>query len=883
MSVEASPPAPGDEPPTLALDTVELDTDDGRTAPPLLLRGASLGRYLLVECVGRGGMGQVFRAYDPKLHREVALKLLRPGRDDGSEEARVVREARSMAQLSHPNVVAVYDVERVDEHLFIAMEFVAGVTLQRWLAAQPRSTDAVLEVMQQAAAGLAVAHEAGLVHRDFKPANVMVGDDGRVRVMDFGLARHGGDASASASGATLLHPRDASDSLSAALTQHGAVLGTPAYMAPEQHRGEPIDGRCDQFAFCVTLFEALWRTRPFVGDTAEALIAAKLAGPPRAPTGTGVPAWLVQVLQRGLQPDPARRWPSMRALQQALSNSPTALRRRRLRIATGAAVVGVLAAGWLVAGARRERACAEDPLASSYDDGRRAAIGEAFAATSLGYADEAAAHVIAGLDRHAEHWRDAWQRECLAPQIPAHSAVATCLQRERLRFDALLDTLTHDVDARTVQRAATAVAALGRPADCTRAPGGHADAPELAAALARADASMNAGQVELAQAALDDAARALAAIAGPGAEAGAGAAELALARALLAQELTDFAQAERHGFDAWTLALTAGRDDLAARAAVVLVRAVGSGSARRDEGERWRRQGAAMLARIDTDGPIAIELALAQAELELFAAKTDAALSSAQRAVALAEHVFGLTDLWTARATNQLANVYDTLGETALAAAAYERAITMLEQGLGPHHPDVARPLGNLGNVAMGQGDPARALSYYERAIALMQRGVGREHVRVAMLDYNAADALASLGREAEARARLERAIETLTEAYGAEHTMVAYPLTTLGRMLAEAGDVAGARARLEAALAIRERNHEAPALLAETRLVLAEVLREDPAARARAEALVDASERACRDRPEATCKHALQVVAAWRARDRPASPQPAGSDAPDP
>ncbi len=881
MSVEASPPPPSDEPATLALGTVELDTDDGREATPLLLRGSSLGRYLLVECVGRGGMGQVFRAYDPKLHREVALKLLRPSRDDGSEQARVVREAQSMAQLSHPNVVAVYDVERVDGHLFIAMEFVAGHTLQRWLALQPRSTDAVLEVLRQAAAGLAVAHEAGLVHRDFKPTNVMVGDDGRVRVMDFGLARHGGDAPPSASGAALQLSRDAGDSLSAALTEHGAVLGTPAYMAPEQHRGEAIDGRCDQFAFCVTLFEALWHARPFQGDTVEALVAAKAAGPPRPPAGSRVPPWLVRVVQRGLEPDPARRWPSMRALLQALSHSPAALRRRRLRIATGAAVIGVLATGWMIAGARRQRACADDPLATSWNDGRRAALAQAFAATSLGYADEAAALVIAGLDRHGEAWRSSWQRECMAATRGERGPVGACLQRERLRFDALLDALTDGVDARTVQRAATAVAALGRPADCERAPEQHADAPEFAEALARADASMHAGQVEIAAAALDHAARALAALDAP--QPDAAAAELALAAALLAQAQTDFVAAERHGFDAWTLALGAGRDDVAARAEAVLLRAGGSGAARREEGALWQRQGAAMLARIDADGPIAIELALAQAELELFSAQTDAALSSAQRAVALAEHVFGPTDLWTARATNQLANVYDTLGETALAAAAYERAVAMLEAGLGPHHPDVARPLGNLGNVAMSQGDPARALSYYERAIALLQRSVGRDHVRVAMLDYNAADALASLGREPEARVRLERAIATLTQAHGAEHTMVAYPLTTLGRLLAQAGDHDGARARLEAALAIRERNHEAPALLAETRLVLAEVLRDVPGERARAEALVAASERDCRARPEATCKQALEVVAAWRARDRPAADETGTASAPSP
>ena len=283
-----------------------------------LIPKMTLGRYLVIEPLGSGAMGMVMRAYDPRLHREVALKLLH---HHGSIEAqtRMLREAQSMAQLSHPNVVGVYDAETTEQGLMIAMELVVGEPLARWLREEPRSQAQILAVFVQAGRGLAAAHAAGIVHRDFKPANVFVGDEGdvdphgagRVRVGDFGLARE-------ISSVTSLAQVDLGVESSAIdLTATGTVVGTPAYMAPEQHYGQVADERSDQFAFCVSLWEALHGERPFKAKTVPELAAAKRRGqlgPPRAK----LPAALQAVLRRGLSPDPADRWPSLSSLIEQL-------------------------------------------------------------------------------------------------------------------------------------------------------------------------------------------------------------------------------------------------------------------------------------------------------------------------------------------------------------------------------------------------------------------------------------------------------------------------------------------------------------------------------------------------------------------------------------
>jgi serine/threonine protein kinase len=233
----------------------------------------TIGRYEVLRRIGRGGMGVVYAAVDRELERNVAIKLLLAGRPAGRE--RMLREARALARLAHPNVVTVHEVGTHDNQVYVAMEFIEGPTLRQWLE-QPHSRAELFDVFMQAARGLHAAHCAGLVHRDFKPDNVIVGNDGRVRVLDFGLAKAAEHEELAPESDSASPP----DSMNAALTRTGQLLGTPAYMSPEQILGREVDARTDIFAVCVALFEALAGARPFAGDDVIAVHAAVQAGAP---------------------------------------------------------------------------------------------------------------------------------------------------------------------------------------------------------------------------------------------------------------------------------------------------------------------------------------------------------------------------------------------------------------------------------------------------------------------------------------------------------------------------------------------------------------------------------------------------------------------------
>jgi serine/threonine protein kinase len=283
-------------------------------------------------------MGVVYAAYDPQLDRTVAVKLLRPTAldDDSTRRAgnRLLREARAMAQLSHPNVVPVYEVGEHEKSVFIAMEMVEGAPADAWLAETVRPYREVLQVFFQAGLGLAAAHESGIIHRDFKPANILVGNDRRVRVVDFGLARptpmepeEGLLADTSDLLETAPSVTDLGSTHPSGVTFTGLMAGTPAYMAPEHFQGITAGPKADQFAFCVALYEALYGERPFVGRTAFALAESMIAGDVRpAPALHRVPGWLRTILLRGLQPDPEERYPTMKALLAAIAFTHGVLR-----------------------------------------------------------------------------------------------------------------------------------------------------------------------------------------------------------------------------------------------------------------------------------------------------------------------------------------------------------------------------------------------------------------------------------------------------------------------------------------------------------------------------------------------------------------------------
>jgi tRNA A-37 threonylcarbamoyl transferase component Bud32/tetratricopeptide (TPR) repeat protein len=451
--------------------------------------GGEIGRFMVLRELGRGAMGVVFAAYDEELDRKVAIKLLHAGRGADASLGRtmLVREAQAMARLSHPNVVAVHEVGVFEGAVFVAMEYVAGVDLQTWLAAAQRPAREVVAVLRQAGAGLVAAHAEGLVHRDFKPSNVLVGDDGRVRVADFGLATRrseGGGVAAAGTG------------LNATLTGEGALVGTPLYMAPELLRGGAATAASDQYAFCVALYEALYGERPFTADDLASLtdVVGRQALP-ATPPRVGVPEWLHAAVTRGLAKLPADRWTSMAELVELLGRDPEAERQQRRRralqiagaIAATAAVVTLLV---LAYGALRR------VMAERQAEGRLVALREQMTAlqergdseeagrllrTFVSLPENRGTSVIAGAYREwaaaqADHAAavDAYASAYIAARRPADAAAA---------LRGLIDRLS----ARgQVKEASAALTVLERTApDEAAAP--ELQAVRLAAALARRD------------------------------------------------------------------------------------------------------------------------------------------------------------------------------------------------------------------------------------------------------------------------------------------------------------------------------------------------------------------------------------------------------------
>ncbi|MDC0720001.1 serine/threonine-protein kinase [Nannocystis bainbridge] len=367
-------------PERLAMEAIKARLFPGEVAP------AKIGRFTVLRQIGAGGMSVVYAAYDERLDRRIAVKLLRSG-EAADNQARLLREAQAMARLAHPNVVAVHEVGAWENQVYVAMEFVRGPNLRDWLQAVPRDIREIREVFVAAGRGLAAAHHAGLVHRDFKPANVLVGDDGRVRVGDFGLVRHAGDepleppAPAPVPSTSILSA-GARVELSTTLTQTGAILGTPAYMSPEQHLGRPVDARSDQFSFCVALYEALYGAPPFAGRDLFELARRVLAGAVSpVPEDSKVPAWLRRALVRGLAVDPAARWPSIDDLLDELERDPErAWRTRRSAALVGLAVVVVVVGLLVVARERADAATQAQRAEAAADRQRRTAEDERAAA-----------------------------------------------------------------------------------------------------------------------------------------------------------------------------------------------------------------------------------------------------------------------------------------------------------------------------------------------------------------------------------------------------------------------------------------------------------------------------------------------------------------------
>jgi len=845
-----------------AEDDDTRDENVGRRSRRRLLRtalepGSLLGRYQILGPLGEGGMGVVYRARDAELGRDVAVKLVTTsGASSDTLATRLMREAQALAQLSHPNVVAVYDVGRVDGGVFLAMELVHGETGDAWIKKKP-SWREVLAVFRDAGRGLAAAHQVGLVHRDFKPANLMIGADGRVRVLDFGLARTAqaggdsgehdaelislGDEASTWSGATRDAPLTPATApvtpptqdvktpsgdpmtsserrlLETPLTQVGSIVGTPPYMAPEQHLGGGCDARTDQFSFCVSFYQALYGERPFDGTTYAELSNNIIKGrikPP--PAGSAVPAWLRAVVLRGLSTLPERRFPTMDAILAAMANDP-ALRRRRLAGAGAIALlVGIAGvASWRNLHAPKPCAGADRQLAGVWNDARKEAVRAAFAKTGAPFAADAFASVAAALDGYGARWIAMHTDACEATRVRATQSAELldlrmeCLQRRLDDVRAEVDVFTA-ADSEVVQRAPEMSRSLPPLGDCadTEALRAPVRPPADAAMRARVDAARKslatahalwqAGRYVPAQQSITPLIADVRAIGYRPLEG-----EVLLQEGRIADSAGDYPRAKAAYGDA-AVAADAGRDDeTAALAECGLVWVVGERMGKYPDAHELAR---VAQAKIDRLGHPDVLQALLDAQVAtLFAeeGKYKEADERATRVLAMREKALGTDDFSVGEALGDLGDIKVQLGRYDEAIALYRRALKITEKTVGGAHPKAGSLHVNLGAALRSAGHIEEAQAEYKRALEIIERSLGRDHPMVATVDINYGAVLLEQGHEGEAEAQFKRALEIWTKNLGPDHPSTGTAWYRLGNVALKEGRAAEARADYQKTLDI--------------------------------------------------------------------------------
>jgi tetratricopeptide (TPR) repeat protein/predicted Ser/Thr protein kinase len=763
-----------------------------------LRRGAMIGRYLVLSRIGEGGMGVVYACYDDILDRKVAVKLLRGEITRDSAAALMQREAQALAKLNHPNVVAVHDVGALGERVYLAMEFVDGQTLGSWLKASRRGWREVLRVILAAGDGLAAAHAKGLIHRDIKPDNIMVGADGRVRVMDFGLVHAESQSRIEFS----QRPPSASSS-TPELTPDGALLGTPSYMSPEQWRGDPVDARSDQFSLCVALWEAIYGARPFAGQSWPALRAAVLAGALTEPVEPRrAPKWLRRVIERGLAVAPDTRFPSIEALLAALADGQ--LRRRRRYIFTGGALAVCVVSGavaWQqidhsarIAACSAEGAIVRDQI---WSDDIQSGMKRVFIASRLSFAET----TFDSLVPHIDAWIDAWSRargdSCVDTEVrkirPAdlHALAIACLDEQREAVQALLESFAEG-DRYAVRSALRSVTKLPKVEDCQvesklrqRAllpgdPKARVRVLELRRELSAIERLRFAGRYAegLARA---EPALALADLLGHVPLQ----AELRVQQGLLAIEAGRYAEAEQALTRAFFVAGSSGLDELATNAAMEIAFVLGY------------RQG-----------------------------RTAEALAWAHTADMLVHRLGQQSGLLGASVASNTGLVRRARGELLLAQSSLERALKIREERYQRGaHPNIAGVLGNLAEIHAARGDLERATELHRRALEIREATLGPDHPRVGFSMHGLAQVARARGELSSAGTFARRALMIWEQTLGATHPDVGAALLVLGEITLEQGDAAEAVVHLERAATIWDEGHSRPEELATLRFTLARAL----------------------------------------------------------
>ena len=847
------------------LPSGEIQVDSSRTIPeraptenaPVATaaeRGQQIGRFVVLDVLGTGGMGVVYAAYDPNLDRKVAIKVLR-NRAMASNEARLrlLREAQAMARIDHPNVLRVHEAGTVDDQIYIAMEFASGGTLRQWLAAAPRDRDDIVRVFVDAGRGLAAAHAAGLVHRDFKPDNVLLVGSGQARVTDFGLVGVVGEQQAAPIGhidATLSQ----NTPLSRDLTRTGALMGTPAYMSPEQFSGGTVGPAADQFSFCVALYEALYRSRPFAGATFPELCAAVLAGAVEpAPKDSDVPARIRRALLRGLATDPGARCASMDKLLGELAPAP-GKRKRAVWIAASAGVVAAGALGVFVMTRRDAAVCsgAGERVATAWGPAQQQKLAGAFAAAHRPDARMVLDRMVPIVDGWSHSWQDAYVGACEDTRVRKVQSEhlldlrMDCLARDLDETRAVLDALAAG-GGDAVDHALDAVRELPSIAACSdtaaletgiappATPSARVAAAAIRGKLDQAHAQHRlahyAAAMTLARSALDDAraakydpliaeallevGRLQAALADPKAAdtlaeamldaTAAGDTQTAIRAAarrlgLMAHQPAKFPVADE--LDKLVTA-AAAHASLAPATRVDLDNAAGAllQKERRYDEAQARYDHALQLAttQLPPDAPDTIQTLQGMGTLAAERHKYDDAKKLFEQVVAAKERVFGKEHPDYANALDDLANAMAQLGKIADTKPLREQSLAIRLAALGPDHPDVAVAYEHLGLYYGKLGDYPTAKTNFDKALAIEHKAYGDEGVDQTPLLISYGALLSDMGDRDGARAVLEKARALLEKAYGPDDYRVQHVLSNLGL-------VAKAQRRYDDAIALFEK-----------------------------------------------------------------------------
>ena len=782
-------------------ETIEMAT---------LAEGLEFGRYRIVHRIGSGGMGTVYAALDPTLDRTVALKVLHDKVESADAEQRLLREAQAMARLSHPNVVTVHDAGMKDGRPYVAMELVKGCDLRMWLKDSQRGWREIVDQFVAAGDGLAAAHEAGLVHRDFKPANVLVGSDGRVRVTDFGLARAAetGDwESLESSVANLtmaLTTAGSSSPLETPLTQDGMVLGTPAYMAPEQALKGLTDHRSDQYAFCVSLYVALFGGHPLGEFSSIPEFAARIASEDaRLPSADHeVPGPIVDAIMKGLSRSPEDRHPDMGALLSTLRHDPAQRKRRWIAagagVAVAAAVVGIIA---FTTYRRQLCGAGEAHVEEVWNADRRTQLEAHFVSVAEGLGLEAVEAVASRLDSYTDRWATIHREACLATRIRGEQSEAlldrqmACLRRRLRETDHLLALL--EVGGRELANSALeAVLGLDVPEVCAdstalveRLPLPEDEMTRAALAdledrLAAAKAESLAGDYQTSLERLTEMAPEARELGYPPTLA-----EIMILKGFVEAELGLGEDAERSLREAFGAA-EQGRDDRAgAVAAGNLMWVTGYLQNRFEEAERWSDLASAKIERLGGDETVAADFADMRAGVLNRAGRNREAVEVQKQALELHSRINGPESLGAAMAMTTMGNALSSVGDYKGAIEYYEKSLALKESLVGPGHPTLGFTAASLSQAYASLNDYDKSAELARRALVILEGAFGADDPQLAVSLNNLAYSLEGLEQFDEARAMHERSIEIVSKSWGPEHPQIAISLLNLSSLEKQAGD----------------------------------------------------------------------------------------------